>query len=171
MPKKLSKAQMRVAIAKDVIKQIELKNIKPTEGDYIDPSNTAHKELGKLPSSNVESQPFIEIISKNCHVCALGACLLSKARLFDSCPVYDLITGSVYKGLGKIFSGNQLNLIEHEFELGGFVDGSYPDTSPTDRMISIMKNIIKNKGTYRAPKKVVVGFNIQDDDEKRVVKS
>lgn len=70
---KMTKPQKRVAIAKDVLKQVKLGKIKPYIGTYLQPSinwYTFANDINIL--QKVPSDP--------CEACLLGSCLLS--RLF-----------------------------------------------------------------------------------------
>lgn len=170
--KALTSAEMKVAIAKDVIAQLKAKKpkIKVYEGVYFVASL-------KKPFAEV-GDDLQEAASKivSCEVCALGAVFLSKARLYNDCPmsIADGWHGDDGKclsfndddmrlNLDSLFSNRQLRSIEAAFE-GFSSDFSciYPDgrermfyeqhDDNKDRMIAIMKNIIANKGEFVLPK-------------------
>ena len=113
-------------------------------------------------------------IGSECKVCALGAILLSKARLYDKIPInykdtnYYVFREWLIGGLLDVFDREQLDLIEIAFEVSDYVVRSFvsyptPDEAlihkavqfgdnypyhPTDRMRAIMNNIIDNNGHF-----------------------
>ncbi len=166
---KSTKAEKRVLIAKDVLKQIKIHKFDPQSGAWFDSSVL---ELHNLYDDD-SAQPALLMEQPTCNVCALGGLFLSTIRLNNKCPVRELLEsecdlgGRISEGdstLNKIFSIKQLQLIEATFEVnGGAYRASqskydrvgdfytkYPDVK--DRLVAIMKNIIKNKGTFILPK-------------------
>lgn len=172
--KKLSAPQKRVAIAQDVIKQIQLKRYKPTKGDYVLFKNSQ----SRFKSIKTDIQTVFPEI-ENCNTCAMGACILSIAHLNDHLNGKDVTerTDAATKMIKEFFAPKQLALIETAFEmtyqLGGFWSTSgggihssniggylnaaqrniainFGDKYYTDeeRMIAIYQNIIDNKGTF-----------------------
>lgn len=169
--KNLSLPKQRVAIAKDVIKQIKKGCYYPKESDYINFSedfDLSEKTLKKDIKKNFR-------LIKECEVCALGSVILSCTRFTNELTFSDLLEGDdrEFKKILEIFDAKQLSLIEHAFE--GFHydrDGvfagkafdwdviltkseikktklfhdSYSDSD--DRLIAIMENIIKNDGEF-----------------------
>ncbi len=158
--KKLSKAEKRVAIAKDVIAALKAKKYIAETGDYLDINYS---------SDNYDSNINQELLCSNditCKVCAVGALFTSKVIIsnnFDSdyVPSDDVMRDE----LSAYFSKNQLYLIEAAFE--GWETDEYSkseiiltlknndhmrfhrDYDTNDRMIAIMNNIVKNKGTFK----------------------
>jgi len=165
---KKSKAELRVEIAKDVLKLLEAKKITAKSMVYIEVSDRDdyHKEglslKGILPKV------------KKCKVCALGSMFYGYVNRHNS---YNLsATGSINAIqasemrilLSDIFSRKQLQLIEGAFEQGDYSDFNDYAESTIERTIKfrkrnsdkvqvsdkkamslIMKNIIKNKGTFK----------------------
>lgn len=154
----MTAAQKRVAIAKDVIKQIKVRKLIISTGQFCDiyddgcPYRLGKKELlRKMPV---------------CHVCAIGAAIVSGIRLFNQLEIVDRdIDGNSQEDMiKKFFSPKQAALIEQAFELGnGWYDDtfSYKDKGrytavafgekfkdSKDRAVAIFKNIIKNKGVF-----------------------
>lgn len=124
------------------------------------------------------TEPLQELIVSGvtCTCCALGGMLASCVAIKNDVTVGDyqndeldgfltLGNGKDPAGLRAIFGRHQLSMIEYCFENGtGAVSGSEFETNlrerlddwndsvpydPTDRMISIMENIIENKGTFK----------------------
>lgn len=162
-----------VAIAKDVLSNIRLLNIK--QGSYIVISNTMTAE-----DNGVQMQKLLPRILNNkkpCRVCALGACMLSHVKLFnkfklesdDLDPSYlaegefsdvelgdDKFRGDLVKSMGEI----NVSLIECAFEQTYHHGNESIDQSrsaevfgkqysdPVIRLRKIMKNLIKNDGEF-----------------------
>lgn len=117
-----------IAVARDVIAQLNKTSggYTPSTGTYLFSEYTldTSKEAGDLQ----EHLPALQEIG--CTVCALGAALLSKARLYDAVPVTTLRLGgdgafsdSLYanrqvcaENLADVFSEDQITLIESAFE-------------------------------------------------------
>lgn len=165
--KRLTKAEKRVQIAKDVIEQILAKKYSAVSGDYV--SSTSMVPLNK------------EVLNRDnpkCKVCACGSLILSAIRLFNrhTCPI--TTNGSHIKAMTLLkdwFSLAQLISIESAFEgwsniahgngfhpdmvnkladkakawrdSSGF--GNYEMKFSDEHIIAIMKNIIDNNGTFK----------------------
>ena len=160
--KKLTKAQMRVIVAKDALLQLQLEKYQPKCGVYID--DDLKREIQYLPSqgkANREDsvQPYLNNLN-NCQVCAKGAIFLSSVRAFNDVTVGNFYEGAMNKAY-SIFGENNLDRIECAFEqwklknssnnnkntkLNKFID-KYPHTNK--RLEAILKNIIKNKGIFK----------------------
>ena len=169
---KLSKAQQRVKVAKDVLVQLKKKKYIADTGAYIDGIDL--KNAGLRNEDNIKSN-FRKI--KACKCCALGSCLLSITKFKDTLTIGDVSAGKYVfydnaKKIFKMFSPHQLLLIENSFEGKSEGDGSsrigytvfmanttfeekekcrsfylkYPDAEL--RLVAIMKNIISNKGLF-----------------------
>jgi hypothetical protein len=163
---KLTKAEKRVAIAKDVLAQIELETIYPTQGTYIGNIDTNYTgdECKVQVNSLMKKKDF------SCDCCAKGALFMSHVNKTNHLTLQDLYTGGgnnhVYERLGSIFSIQQLDLIECAFEgdlindtsnnlrgtpeveraIDFVANNGYESTN--DVLIGICENIIKNKGTF-----------------------
>lgn len=173
--KKLSpadKAKMRVAVAKDVLKQLKRKRLLPSQGSgYIYAPVT--------PAEAVPGCELQKIVDKlpPCTVCALGAALLSYARLYDNVKLESSssfvsgFSGSrVYlhhnrlhadrptKVLRVIFPLRMLNLIEGAFENYQkpaeqdyeYYSAEHEQAQAEEALIVVMKNLIKNEGGFSA---------------------
>ena len=171
---KLSKSQKRVAIARDVLEQIKQEKYVANTGSYI---SYMTFNGGEYINKYEDIKKNFKKIN-NCRVCAMGACLLSATKFANKLSFGDIgdsIDGlhndKVKELFASIFSPLQLLMIEtafekkHEgtrvgvrlFDMDKFnYDGelrkcvAFCDSyHPQDRMIAIMKNIIKNKGTFK----------------------
>jgi hypothetical protein len=114
-----------VLVAKEVLEQLGTLDLR--YGVYL--AGTVVK--GRLTGDDLQNN--IEYFKEECRMCALGACLLAKARLFDAVPLYAILTGSTYGAaqdkqnvsptrettfslLQDVFSEEQLDMIESTFE-------------------------------------------------------
>lgn len=161
------KHEKAVAIAKDVLKQIKAKKIKTTAFDYV---VSGYEDCWAENTYEGNAQKHINEITSTCHVCALGACMLSYIRKFDGVDMSDITRlgeeinidrDYIVSKLKTAFSLRQLDLIELAFQYEDdifddmpkderealeFVEGVYDET---ERLTLIMKNIIKNKGVFK----------------------
>ncbi len=167
-----TRAEKRVLIAKDVLAQIKANTLIPSSGSwvrlksyYLD-GNTSLREV----TLNKEAE------CKCCALGGLFlSCTLFNNKVTVADVEYgkyehldETIRGEqkFSNGLNTIFSNAQLKLIENAFEQGGgafnpYKRGDKPNaterkaiefgerySSDSKRMIAIMKNIIKNNGTF-----------------------
>lgn len=126
------KAQLRVEVARDVLKS--LPQMRADTGQFAhNPSTEAYLKAQTQPS-----QKAARTLQKGCYVCALGACLLSTVALdnkFDlgaghSAEAWTPYQDDLLKRLRKLFSAEQLILIENAYETGG----GYLQLSSNDAM-------------------------------------
>lgn len=149
----LSTEEKRVAIAKDVLAQIKDKRLIPMSMIYfvinttLDESSSIQANLNKV----------------TCHACALGSLMFSHIKYNNKVTVREgssiCNNNSISERLKDYFDRTQLNLIETAFEKW-FTDESnttdeiiaskYCNNSENSeqRIIKIMKNLIRNKGTF-----------------------
>lgn len=170
MPK-LSKKEMAVAIANDVLAQLRKrkKGYIASAGVYVS-SSAFHNEIDHKSTLDLKDH-LDEIQEDGCRVCALGAALLSRARLYDNVPFSDFYSkwesdgqSGCHQFLKDVFSHKQLTLIESAFE-GADMDYegdglsarevkrvcAYYEKYPDDkaRMRAIMTNIVENGGVFK----------------------
>lgn len=152
-----------VAVAKDVVAQLDdpTSTMRPSHGGYFitpfmpDDCNLQERDLRDyLP----------QIHEAGCRVCALGAAMLSKARLYDDVPASTLVlTGAlkVEHALDGIFGRETVDLAEIAYE-GHVVRHTQLSTDrihravdfwrkyerPRDRMRAIWQNVIDNNGEF-----------------------
>lgn len=168
---KLSKWKQRVEIAKDVIEQLRLKRFFATTGVYIEPSDDTY--YGHPPICNLQMNNLIESGEASCKVCAKGSLFMSHVMKTNHCTFNQAAESDDYRVIKKrlkMFDENQLDLIETAFEqnvirtenpfLYTEEEGErtsiakkavrFSKSNKSDRrLIVIMKNIIRNKGTFK----------------------
>lgn len=173
----LSKPEKRVAIAKDVLQQIKIGKYIAETGSYIGGIKFIGGEyISDMENEDIQKN-FKKI--RKCEVCAMGACLMSVTKFANKLEfgdigssITELNNDKVKRLFASIFSPSQLLMIERAFEgdSGGTTVGcdvfdldeydfekqiekcdefykSYFEQE--ERLVAIMKNIIKNKGTFK----------------------
>lgn len=179
--KKLTAAEKRVRIAKDVIDALNTKRITANRGGYILPSK-GEGDLFENAALDTQVRDAFSTV-KHCEVCALGGIFVAAVERFDRIKIKNLNYMPIMRGntntvsdlnlhhfenyLYKFFSRKQLAMIEMAFEdLHTLVDVpaisdeeedaifkfSYRFKTAKNLMIAIMENIIKNKGTFKPNK-------------------
>lgn len=170
---KATPAQKRVIIAEDVIIQLSSKRLKAEAGIYFD-SKAIQNKLNDV-GGEFELQGLIKETTEPCKVCGIGALFACEVIRNDNFKVngsdeiaYDIHADNIKDRLKGIFNGDQLDLIETAFEKrvindNRLLEGWHGNTELADiaidfgrkyesdknRLIAIMKNIIKNKGTFK----------------------
>lgn len=156
--KKLTKAEKRVVIARDVIAQLDLKRLKARHNTYVDLVGSP----AEIQSDSVQVCDLT--VGRKCEVCALGAMFVTAVERADRLTVADTSHGwgygelegiggeDCYHYLSRFFSHGQLALIENAFE--GFNENAFAAVarSPSARMRLVMQNIIDNGGKFVMPK-------------------
>jgi len=174
---KMTPAQKRVAIAKDVLSQIRSKKITPKHLEYYQNKAAERKKLCSAIKSAEPNSELRDVLKKvpSCNVCARGAIFVSAIKLFNNFAVkklgnvdedFPIDTDSIFSIGGRYFSKKQALLIEVAFEgridvldyderdalsndqYDAAVDFYKSFKNAKDRMVGIMKNIIKNKGEF-----------------------
>lgn len=141
--------EFRILLAKDVIKQIKLKKLIPEHYAYFISTDLWDEKADK------SVQEILKKKQTTCKVCALGALWASKVKHINEATVGELdadYPAKIQKDLQVIFGYEQVELIEKYFE--GWLEAKYyyrQFTNAKDRMIAIMQNIIRNKGTFVEP--------------------
>ena len=170
MAKKLAKSEKRVIIAKDVLKWLRApqpNNITVAGGTYF--------SLVLAQASSDDARDSISTGISNCVVCALGACFLSHIRVFDEVRSSEISESPgrrffadrlLIESKMPYFSIEQMRLIEAVFE---GLEQKFRTARPAhlaimafhknttkngaqktrERLIAIMKNIIKNDGKFK----------------------
>ena len=146
---KLSPAEKRVAIAKDALLQLRSEALIARCGTYVYPSGI------KYPAPSQELSEQLPNLGQ-CYVCARGALFLSAVRKGNNFKTGSFIgePTQVLKPLEKRYwSRPQIKKIEAAFEgFAGFKSKTckffdkYDNAH--DRLVAILKNIIKNNGTF-----------------------
>jgi len=153
---KLSAAQKRVAIAKDVLLRIKKKNIKQYQGDFFLNKEDIFEELDEKDSIQDA------INSSQCEVCAKGALVCSWVGNFNKVKKEDIESFEVNlvfedaapKGLVKLFGRDMLDSIEYNFEGEDYAWTSHNalrkgyNKKYNNNLRAIMQNIIENEGKF-----------------------
>lgn len=171
--KALSPSQKRIAVAQDVIDQIETEKYKAHTGQYFDISGL---------SDECTLQESIDLEGSSCSVCAMGAVFASRVRLGNEVEEYDPSGDDITEALEGIFEEEQLRLMEVAFEgydAAHWFDENYGEDGEEvdedgdtdwfinhdkfhdattfrygikgdnkDVLIAIMKNVIANNGEF-----------------------
>lgn len=138
----MTAAQKRVAIAKDVIQQIKAEKFIALTGRYFKQCQLPEKVNQKTLLEHTEP----------CDVCAKGAIFLSAIRKFNDYDAPSSTTREyeMERKSCEFFTYKQCDKIELVFE--GWESG-YETwrriKTPNLRLIAIMRNIIKNNGTFK----------------------
>lgn len=148
------KAKERVAIAKDALAWVKAGVLIPTSGVFVRPDHML------TVKDEVDHKQLRDVVLGKCKVCARGALFLAKAVRFDNVEagLFEINAGWYNREvLLEHFDDDQITLIENYFE--GIGESTRPDwfwssdrakeMTDSQRMVLILKNIIKNKGTFR----------------------
>lgn len=148
----MSKAQKRVAVAKDVLAQIDAEMVVAEECVYVE-ARALESEMAQQYCD--VSKPVV------CRACGLGSLILSSVRFENERTVSEINGIDGYEAraiLSHIFKDSQLDLIESAFERTSMADTNCSvDCAVSfgadfwhseDRLIAIMQNIIDHKGRF-----------------------
>lgn len=142
----LSPSEKRVAIAKDVLMDIYIHKLVPTDlGHWVSgPLNDDYKDctlslFDKIYNEEIQLQDFF-LKKEQCTVCALGGLFVCAIKKFNDFKIGDLYKGGfgndihiedIKLYLGNFFESHQLKLIEIAYEQGkGYYytnEGSFDD--------------------------------------------
>jgi len=155
-PVKKTKAEMRIAIAKDVLKLLNTKRVSATPGTYL------YQDSEGVTTKDVLKDTQFSKRLKKCEVCALGAMFVAEVDINDKLGCKFMVEENevrvdsksiqlgreiMVKRLSPFFSKAALNNIENVFEGNDyFWNTTYPDHKK--RLQAIMNNIIRNDGTF-----------------------
>lgn len=189
----LSKAEQRIEIARDVLAQLKAKTLIAESGVWVNIlssnkyGNTSNSlfEMTEEKGHKNDKEVAEVLEKKKCRVCALGACFVSTVKKLDKLKMSDLENGQndfavLVKYLSKVFSKDQLKLIEVAFEEDGgqvssddvyngqaasnffenIVNSVNNDWNNWDdlKLRLIMENIIANKGLFKPSKKPIISY-------------
>ena len=152
---KMTRAERRVAIAKDVIKHIKARQLRVRSCYGYVVHAAGWDGINEAVEGSEKASEVAEKLKGECTVCARGAMMLCKVSKFNH---YEFERGrgissvSTTDALKDAFSERQLNEIEDAFELNGdhYVSSWFreiPDAS--DRLLAIMQNIVDHNGTFK----------------------
>lgn len=135
----MTKAQRKVAIAKDVIANLHVMKIK-SENGYINSNNSnfnnvIYTELEPLLEFGITPQQIAQKGMESCSMCARGALMLTKVAKFDQydfdgvCSLGYIDQDDTLDALKDAFTGHELELIETFFEGSNYItsDNNYYD--------------------------------------------
>lgn len=163
----MTPSQRRVAIAKDVILQIKASRYKTGHTGYIE-------DFKPQNGVSIHDAPLQKTICnmESCRVCARGAMVLSAIKKFNNYNDPRLITEEHYDTYtlraaeSLYFSENQAVLIESAYERRSLNPTKACDAAvrygkslsgrKSERLIQIMRNIIRNHGKFVVPQKYYV---------------
>ena len=138
---RMSKPERRVAVAKDVIKQIN-SGLFDAASCYFSP------KLRLMENVSEENLP-----KTRCYVCGIGAAAISKTMKFNNYDfdnrslIWDFSQGDCHDALRDCFTTDQLNKIENWFECNlNCLPSTWREKTPENRMMCIYQSIIDNKG-------------------------
>lgn len=145
--KKLTPAERRVLVAKDVLAALKAGRLSAQRGTYLSidkwdeyGNSAACEPYRKSVDARSEFAKFDQ-----CGVCARGACVIAAIERFDRVSVggmgrYSTLSdlASDSKIIGDVFPVSMMLSMESLFEAGWL--------SPNDALVVIMKNIIANHG-------------------------
>lgn len=160
-----------VAVAKDVLKHLDAMKVK--DGHYFE-LITNERKVRDLEG---DLQEHAEEVQANCQVCLLGACVLSKARLYDAVSMEAFRDMEIYCSdddvrdtLADIFDIDTINCMEAAFEGESFswmrptsyrlileamkFGNQFADRKECVR--AVMENIIANNGRFIVNAEVTV---------------
>jgi hypothetical protein len=150
--KKLSKREMRLAIAKDVLKQLKLR-VYWAKSTYFRSSNSPLNNQERLSSMNgAQVQKAVKDLA-SCEVCAIGAAIVSGVRLYDGVKGhrFDPGEGALSWAGQRFFTEHQLDMMEGFFEAcTGFssdeLERKVENMPHRQRMEIVFGSIAKNDG-------------------------
>lgn len=169
----MTPAERRVAVARDVLKQLNKKKIVASnQGDYVHVN-------GRVPTSVVDDTNTLvtEVFAgTTCKCCARGAMFVSACSLFNAPKLSELRLDEKIKDLNgrdlrlqenQLFTRRQIDMIETAFEGWPIYNSAEKlpadfrnaaeqfyraNPSATKRMRMIMLSIIRNKGEFVMPR-------------------
>jgi hypothetical protein len=176
--KKLTPREKRIAIAKDVIESLKKDQYRAKKGTYFVNNNSkanSGKELQRILVKGEESCTLCAMGGLLASKCKLGNGHVQIDA--EAAGITYIIDSGIINSLKGIFSVKQLRMIEYAFE-GQDVDDTFGDDladvllgekdcperseigkkciefyesylETSERMVAIMKNIVKNKGMFK----------------------
>src|SRR5262245_27057152 len=114
-----------VAVARDVLAQMTVAHFRVNfflDGEARDPA------VAEVARRQGDLGEVVDVVRRDCTTCLLGACVLSKAKLYDSIPLryafqtssqkrFGLSRDEVHVMLADVFEKADLVLLETAFEL------------------------------------------------------
>jgi hypothetical protein len=142
---KMTRAERRVAIAKDAMAYLQDGLLTPTSGVYV--------AFGGTPGG-YKSKTADEILNDDCTVCALGALFIARASNRATAKMQQREWMNVSRSgcrseLRTAFSVSELKEIEAAFEGWMEYEDDWYIRSSSDRLLTILQNIIDHDGDFR----------------------
>jgi len=146
---KMSRPERRVAIAKDVIKNLDILEVESGFG-YVVPHSGTDEYIDK----KLNDQQIAENCKKTCTVCARGAMMICKISKFNNFSFKDisnlyLTSSNTSDALSDAFSCIDLFNIENAFECNTPSGKWFSIINDKDRLRAIMQNIIDHNGKFK----------------------
>ncbi len=166
-----TKAQLRVQICKDVLRQLDTKRIIANRGSYLESAGSRWEAQFYNDRDGKVRPP-----AKKCRVCAIGSVFVCALDRYNELKLSDSGYGKpdsddMMRYLGRWFGDGQLRLMEQAFEGKNIRLGNQADPKPraffekhgnpkatpwgyeeadSDKLMrAIMANVIANKGTFK----------------------
>jgi DNA polymerase III delta prime subunit len=160
---KMTRAERRVAIAKDVIKHIKAERLRVQSSYGYVVHDIGWNELTEVIETEGKATKVAEKLKNECTVCARGAMMLCKVAKYNHYEFekgWGISSESTTHALKDAFSEEQLNLIENAFELNGYIgnlsekaewlyEWLYEFSNAEDRLLAIMQNIVDPNGSFK----------------------
>ena len=172
-----TKEEVIIELAKDVIQQIKKEKYIADHNWYrIETANQYDYLSGSIYDESL--QEILKNKAKKCSVCAIGSLFISYVRNYNEINTRDIRNSSdqfniIYNKLKQFFNIRQLQLIEFTYEGGEGRWDSYQleeeydfsteeikiafqfhrKYTDKDRLLAIMRNIVRNKGIFVLHKK------------------
>ena len=160
-----------VAIAQDVLAQIRLKRFKATPGTYVEVQFEEEDDDKYAAAMSASFQQYFKANKKTkCQVCALGAAFVSLVNIENKCSVENMMYNlkDLFERLERHFGQLNMGLMECAFERSSSNSRSYEYElidmavkwgsqydDDTERLQAIMRNVIRNNGDFKLPKKYI----------------
>lgn len=141
----MTAAEKRVAIAKDVLKQLKAKRLHARRRLYLKRPRSLRNEL--WINSPYRNRPLEDVLAKipKCEACAIGSMFVCAVERFNELGTADVGTyissWNMRSYLRRFFNGETLGQIEAAFETDENGD-------PADTLRRIMLNISRNGGKF-----------------------
>lgn len=166
---KLSKAEKRVAIAKDAIAQLLIDRYVPTPGTYVG-SDDVDLGMELDIAKTLTSLP-------QCNVCAIGSVMVSSFRCGQVAGDLESMRDGYHaegelsydEGLRLAFSDAMLRRMEDAFESGGRYGSEDPETkwgllNKDERLFAILETVIEKGGRFPSVAFYDYGNNVPKRD-------
>lgn len=161
----MDRTQKRIAVAKDVLKQLDSGLLTARKGTYLEFRKLRLQMINNLPNNLDKVFNLVSKKGATCDVCGIGSCFIATVRLgddyetdkiFENNPLFtglSLSSRQMRPYLRKIFTSRQLTLIECAFEQ------NYRHRDTTDKLSSYVF-------TQDVLEAVRFGLNYKNDEDR-----